>query len=187
MPDLGPDAPPPYLLHRGNYDAPREPVEPGFLSVLDSGPAKVIPTSAGVNGTGGSSGRRTALANVLTDPKNPLTARVMVNRIWHYHFGRGIVATPSDFGLKGERPTHPELLDWLASEFVKNGWSMKYLHRLIMTSETYKQASISRPEAVAIDPEDKLLWRFPRHRLEGEIIRDQALAVAGMLNTKMGG
>jgi hypothetical protein len=127
------------------------------------------------------------LAKLLTDPENPLTARVMANRIWHYHFGRGLVGTPSDFGLKGDRPTHPELLDWLTSEFVQRGWSVKEMHRMIMTSQTYRQRSISRSEAAAIDPENKLLWRFPRHRLEGEVIRDGALSVAGLLNPKMGG
>jgi len=182
MVDLGEVAPKTFLLKRGNYDAPKEEVEPGFLTLISAKAADVA-RPVGLKSTG----RRTALAKLLTDPANPLTARVMVNRIWHYHFGRGIVATPSDFGLKGEQPTHPELLDWLASEFVKNGWSMKYMHRLIMTSETYKQSSASRAEAVAADPEDKLLWRFPRHRLEGETIRDEALAVAGILNTKMGG
>ena len=111
----------------------------------------------------------------------------MVNRVWHYHFGRGIVGTPSDFGLKGDRPTHPKLLDWLASEFVRNGWSLKTLHRLILTSNTYRQSSGYREAPARIDPENKLLWRYPRRRLEGEIIRDCALAVAGMLNPKMGG
>lgn len=181
--DLSDEAPKTFLLKRGNWDAPKErEVEPGFLKLVNAQPAEIV-RPAGRKSTG----RRTALAKLLTDPANPLTARVMANRIWHYHFGRGLVGTPSDFGLKGERPTHPELLDWLANEFVKSGWSMKYMHRLIMTSETYKQASLSRAEAVKIDPDDKLLWRFPRHRLEGEVIRDSALAVAGVLNTKMGG
>ena len=182
MVDLSDTAPKTFLLKRGNYDAPKDEVQPGFLTLISAKPADIVkPANAKTTG------RRAALAKLLTDPANPLTARVMVNRIWNYHFGRGIVATPSDFGLKGERPTHPELLDWLASEFVQNGWSIKYMHRLIMTSETYKQSSSSRADAVAIDPEDKLLWRFPRHRLEGETIRDEALAVAGILNTKMGG
>jgi hypothetical protein len=182
MVDLSDTAPKTFLLKRGNYDAPKDEVQPGFLTLISAKPADIVkPANAKTTG------RRAALAKLLTDPANPLTARVMVNRIWNYHFGRGIVATPSDFGLKGERPTHPELLDWLASEFVQNGWSIKYMHRLIMTSETYKQASSSRAEAVAIDPEDKWLWRFPLHRLEGETIRDEALAVAGILNTKMGG
>jgi hypothetical protein len=137
--------------------------------------------------SGGTTGRRTALANLLADPQNPLTARVMVNRMWHYHFGRGIVGTPSDFGLKGDRPTHPQLLDWLTSEFTRTGWSLKALHRLIMTSSTYQQSSVYNGVAAKLDPENKLLWRYPRQRLEGEAIRDSALAVAGMLNPKMGG
>jgi hypothetical protein len=183
MVDLSEEAPKTYLLKRGNWDAPKElEIEAGFLQLVSAKPAEIV-RPAGLKSTG----RRTALAKLLTDPANPLTARVMVNRIWHYHFGRGIVGTPSDFGLKGDRPTHPELLDWLASEFVRNGWSMKYMHRLVMTSETYKQASVSRAEAVKVDPDDKLLWRFPRHRLEGEVIRDSALAVSGLLNTNMGG
>ncbi|HUS35510.1 MAG TPA: DUF1549 and DUF1553 domain-containing protein, partial [Verrucomicrobiae bacterium] len=183
MVDLSEEAPKTYLLKRGNWDAPKElEIEPGFLQLVSAKPAEIV-RPAGLKSTG----RRTALAKLLTDPANPLTARVMANRIWHYHFGRGIVGTPSDFGLKGDRPTHPELLDWLATEFVKNDWSVKYMHRLIMTSETYKQASLSRAEAVKTDPDDKLLWRFPRHRLEGEVIRDSALAVSGLLNTKMGG
>jgi hypothetical protein len=165
--------------------------------------------------------RRTALANWLTDPANPLTARVMVNRIWHYHFGRGLAGTPSDFGLKGEAPTHPELLDWLAQEFMRSGWSIKSLHRLIMRSAVYQMASVVPGEAKSvedgktgkrengslsssrlpafssstesprraseIDPDNKLLWRFPRHRLDGESIRDSSLAVAGRLNFRQGG
>src|SRR5260370_40567267 len=111
---------------------------------------------------------------------------MMVNGVWHYHFGQGLVRSPSDFGLKGERPTHPALLDWLTREFTENGWSLKHLHRLIMASNTYQQSSRYRAEPAKIDPENKLLWRFPLHRLEGEVIRDSALAVAGLLNPKMG-
>ena len=187
MADLGPEAPTTFLLHRGNYDAPREPVQPGFLSVLEPGPAPVVPASPGANGAGGSTGRRTALANILADPGNPLVARVMVNRVWHYHFGRGLVATPSDFGTKGAPPTHPELLDWLAGEFVRGGWSVKALHRLIMNSHAYQQSGAHRPAAAAEDPDNTLLWRFPRRRLEAEVIRDSALAVAGVLNTELYG
>jgi hypothetical protein len=181
MTDIGPEAPPTRLLSRGLYNQPREEVPPGFLQILDSGPARI--TGAG----GKSTGRRTVLANILTGPANPLTARVMVNRIWQYHFGRGLVGTPSDFGLRGDRPAHPALLDWLASEFVARGWSMKSLHGLIMTSATYQQSSAYREAAAKVDPENKLLWRFPRHRLEGEFIRDSALAVAGLLNPTIGG
>src|SRR5205823_3191493 len=122
MADLSRHAPATHVLSVGVYDAPKEEVQPGFLSLLDPTDAKVVPP-ANLNSTG----RRTALANWLTDPANPLPARVMVNRIWHYHFGQGIVGTPSDFGAMGERPTHPELLDWLAKEFVRSGWSMKHM------------------------------------------------------------
>jgi hypothetical protein len=182
MVDIGAEAPATHLLNRGIFDKPKEEVPPGLLQVLYSEPAKIItPASAGTTG------RRTALAQLLTDPRNPLTARVMVNRVWYHHFGRGIVGTPSDFGLKGDRPTHPKLLDWLASEFVQSGWSLKSLHRLILNSSTYQQASDYREAAAKLDPEDQLLWRHPRQRLEGEVIRDSALAVAGLLNPKMGG
>ncbi len=182
MHDLGMEAPPTFVLRRGVYDAQDQRVEPGFLSIIDPAPAKIA-----ANDKTETTGRRTALANILADPDNPLTARVMVNRIWNYHFGRGIVGTPSDFGIKGEPPTHPELLDWLASEFVANSWSIKKMHRLIMLSRTYQQSSAANELALKADPDDKLLWRFPRHRLEGEVIRDSALAVSGLLNPKMGG
>ena len=180
MADIGGEAPRTFLLSKGFYDKPLAEVQPGFLQVLDPAPARIEPVAH-------STGRRTALAKWLTAPNNPFTARVIVNRVWHYHFGRGIAGTPSDLGLKGDRPTHPELLDWLASEFVAHNWSLKYLHRLIMTSATYQQASQHRVEAAQADPQNKLLWRFPMQRLEGEIIRDSALAVAGLLNPKMGG
>ncbi|MBI4660174.1 MAG: DUF1553 domain-containing protein [Verrucomicrobia bacterium] len=182
MADLSTEAPPTFVLNRGVYDAPKEPVEPGFLTILDPRPTPPVSLS-GLKSTG----RRAALAKLLSRPDNPLTARVMVNRIWQYHFGRGIVGTPSDFGLKGERPTHAQLLDWLASEFVRSGWSLKHMHRLIMSSSTYRQSSQYRESAARVDPENKLLWRFPRQRLEGELIRDSALAVAGLLNPEMGG
>jgi hypothetical protein len=182
MTDLDDVAPGTHLLSKGVFDQPREEVKPGFLQILDPQPARVIPPSHLR-----STGRRTALANLLIDSQNPLTARVMVNRLWHYHFGKGIVGTTSDFGLKGDRPTHPGLLDWLASEFMQNGWSIKHLHRLIMASGTYQQSSRYRIEAAKIDPDNKLLWRFPLCRLEGEVIRDSALTVAGLLNPKMGG
>ncbi|PYK97876.1 MAG: hypothetical protein DME19_14690, partial [Verrucomicrobia bacterium] len=180
--DIAPASPDTHVLRRGVYDQPKEEVQPGFLQILNPGPARIVPPKA-VR----SSGRRIALAGILADPNNPLTSRVLVNRVWQYHFGSGIVGTPSDFGVKGDRPTHPALLDWLATEFVRNGWSMKKLHRLIMTSSTYRQSSRLDETAAQIDPDDKLLWRFPRQRLEGEEIRDAALAVSGLLNLKMGG
>jgi hypothetical protein len=110
-----------------------------------------------------------------------------VNRIWHYHFGRGIAGTPSDFGIMGERPSHPELLDWLAQEFMQRGWSVKQMHRLIMTSAVYQQASDFRKDAAEADPDNRLLWAFRRQRLESEVIRDSSLAAAGLLNLKAGG
>ena len=182
MTDLGAEAPKTFLLSRGAFDRPKDEVAPGLLQILYPEPVK-IPAGR----LGGTTGRRTALANLLTDPQNPLTARVMVNRVWHHHFGRGIVGTPSDFGMKGERPTHPQLLDWLTTEFTRSGWSLKALHRLVMNSSTYQQSSAYREAAAKADSENKLLWRYPRQRLEGEVIRDAALAVAGRLNTKMGG
>ncbi len=181
MTDSSPQAPKTHVLAIGVYDAPQQEVQPGFLSILDPAPAKIVSPS---NGT---TGRRTALANWLATPENPFTARVMVNRLWHHHFGQGIVATPSDFGAMGESPSHPKLLDWLASEFTANAWSMKYMHRLIMNSNTYRQASLNRVEAARVDPQNRLLWRFPRQRLEAEVIRDASLAVAGLLDPRVGG
>ena len=180
--ELGAKAPKTHILGFANYAAPLEEVEPGYLSLLDPRPASYEPAL-----DGRSSGRRSALAAWLTEPENPLTARVMVNRVWHYHFGQGIVRTPSDFGLMGEPPTHPELLDWLTGEFVRGGWSLKQLHRLIMTSETYQQSSSFREDAAHADPQNRLLWRFPPQRMEGEVIRDSMLAVSGRLNLQVGG
>jgi hypothetical protein len=131
---------------------------------------------------------RAELAKWVADPENPLTARVMVNRIWQFHFGRGIVATPNDFGRMGVRPTHPELLDYLANEFVSSGFSVKHIHRLILNSNAYRQASSTiNAAAMEKDPENKLLWKFNRRRLEAEEIRDAMLAVSGTLNEKQGG
>ena len=182
MVDVSTTAPPTYVLRGGNPDLKGEEVQPGFLSILDPADARITPP-AGANSTG----RRSALAGWLTDPKNPLAARVMVNRIWHYHFGHGIVVTPGDFGRMGARPTHPELLDYLASSFVESGWSMKKLNRMILLSNTYQQSADFVEAAAAKDPDDKLLWRWPRKRLEAEAIRDSMLSVSGLLNTKMGG
>jgi hypothetical protein len=182
MIDISATAPPTYVHLRGDPYGKGEEVRPGFLSILDPSDAKITPP-AGLNSTG----RRTALANWLVDPKNPLVSRVMVNRIWQYHFGTGIVATSGDFGRMGSRPTHPELLDYLSSNFVENGWSIKKLNKLIVMSNVYRQASDSQPKAAEKDPENKLLWRYNRHRLEAEAIRDSMLMVSGMLNPKMGG
>jgi len=139
-----------------------------------------------------STGRRLALARWLVGPDNPLTARVMVNRLWHYHFGRAIVATPNDFGAQGARPTHPELLDWLATEFVERKWSIKAIHRLMVLSNTYQTASEGEPEklsgaAQSKDPSNNLFWRFNRRRIEAEAVRDAMLSVAGDFNPKAGG
>ena len=133
------------------------------------------------------SARRLALAKWIADPANPLPARVAVNRAWHHHFGRGIVATPGDFGFNGDRPSHPELLDWLAREFLDNGGRMKPIHRLIVTSATYRQSSRIAPEAMARDHDDRLLWRMTPRRLEAEAIRDAMLATSGTLDLRMGG
>jgi len=182
MIDISSTAPPTYVHTRGDPYAKGDEVQPGFLSILDPSDPKITPP-AGLNSTG----RRTVLANWLADPKNPLTARVMVNRVWQYHFGTGIVATPGDFGRMGSRPTHPELLDYLSSYFVENGWSIKKLHRLIVLSNTYRQSSESQARAAEADPDNKLLWRYSRRRLEAEAIRDSMLEVSGLLYTKQGG
>jgi hypothetical protein len=131
--------------------------------------------------------RRKALALWLTQPDHPLTARVMVNRIWQGHFGRGLVGTPNDFGRQGDPPSHPELLDWLATEFVRNGWHLKALHRQIMLSDAYRMASAPDSANAKIDPDNRYLWRMNRRRLEAEAIRDAVLASAGTLNLKAGG
>ena len=124
---------------------------------------------------------RLGLAQWLASPENPLTARVAVNRIWQHHFGTGLVKTAENFGVQGEPPSHPELLDWLATELVRTGWDMKAMHRLIVTSATYRQASSATPALVARDPENRLLARGPRFRLPAEVVRDNALAIAGLL------
>ncbi len=180
--DLSGTAPATHLLKRGNWDSPDKEVSPGFLSILDSKPAIVA-----VAKKDRTTGRRATLAKWLTNPANPLTARVMVNRLWHHHFGRGLVGTPSDFGVKGELPTHPAMLDWLANEFVDQNWSLKSMHRLMLTSRTYRQSSAFRADLAKIDSDNRYLWRFPRQRLEGEVIRDNMLFVSGRLNPKMGG
>lgn len=175
-------APKTHVLRGGAWDGQMEEVQPGFLSILDPSDLKIAPAAIE------STGRRSALANWLASPTNPLSTRVIVNRVWHYHFGRGIVGTPSDMGVMGERPSHKELLDWLTAKFVgEDRWSMKKLHKRILMSATYGQSSNTRAEAEKIDPENKLLWKFTRRRLEGESIRDSMLATSGMLNTKMGG
>ncbi|RLT01277.1 MAG: DUF1549 domain-containing protein [Planctomycetota bacterium] len=191
--DVGPIAPPTVIPG----DKSETDIAPGLLSVLDDSPAKISPTPNAPQSTG----RRTALARWLTAPDNPLTARVMVNRIWQYHFGKGLVATSSDFGRLGESPSHPELLDWLASRFIGKSeqsesvpnsfapWSFKSLHRIIVTSATYRQ-SATNPNAEQQqlkDPTNRWLWRANIRRLDAEQIRDSMLLVAGKLEAKSGG
>lgn len=182
--DAGASVPATHVLYQGDYSAPREAVEPGFVSVLAPGPAAIVAPHPQTTG------RRLALANWITNPDNPWTARVIVNRIWQQHFGTGLVATPNDLGYSGTRPTHPELLDWLAVEFVARGNSIKQLHRLIVTSFTYRQAShISAAGAAHQHPdaENRLLWRQNVRRLDAEMLRDSLLAVSGKLQPDDGG
>lgn len=183
MRDQGIESPATHILKAGSMESPLEEVAPGGLSILDAAPATIQPHPE-LN----SSGRRTALANLLADARNPLTTRVIVNRIWQGHFGRGLVGSPNDFGMMGERPTHRELLDWLTATFTgSDGWSIKKLHKRILLSATYRQASDFRADAAGIDNDNKLLWRYPRRRLESEAIRDSMLAVSGLLDRTMGG
>jgi mono/diheme cytochrome c family protein len=174
---------PVHVLKRGDVMQRAEEVTPGALSRLPALPAD-LPAATEPE-------RRLALARWLTDPRNPLTARVLVNRVWHHHFGRGLVATPSDFGHNGEKPSHPELLDWLAEEFrapqTGKAWSLKRLHRLLVTSYTYRQAGAPEPKGLATDAGNVLLWRMPLRRMEAEAVRDAILAVSGKLDRRMGG
>ena len=180
-------AEPTFLLARGDVNAPKHEVFPGAVSSVSAIPALFnIPANAV------DSDRRKALAAWITDKRNPLTARVMVNRIWQWHFGTGIVSTPNDFGNTGEPPSNPKLLDWLAATFQSDNrygkaWSIKKMNRLILTSQTYRQASTSDAAAKRVDADNRLLWRFSPRRVEAEVIRDAMLAVAGNLNTSMGG
>ena len=178
----GPKAPETFVLGRGNPRAKGEKVEPGFPSVLGADPPPAP------NPTGTSSGWRTVLADWIASPDNKLTGRVMVNRVWQHHFGRGLSADPSDFGRIGSGVTHPELLDWMAHRFAHElGWSIKDLHRLIMGSETYAMSSRGREDGLAADPANELLWRFNMRRLTAEEVRDSLVGLTGRLNLKMGG
>ena len=178
------EAPPSFFLLRGDPNSKGSQMKPGFVTAATYGtPATEIPRP-----DGHTSGRRLALAEWLTSAQNPLTARVIVNRIWHHHFGRGIVATLDNFGKMGDAPTHPELLDWLAVEFMNRGWSIKQMHRLIMTSEAYKMASAFEVESNREkDPQNQYLWRFRAQRLDAEVVRDTILAVSGGINLAVGG
>jgi hypothetical protein len=169
---------PSFRLRRGDPDQPLEQLAPDTVSFLGS--LELEKDAPGAE-------RRLALAKWLAQPDNLLTSRVAVNRIWHHHFGTGIVDTPSDMGGLGGRPTHPELLDWLAAEFVAKGWSSKEMHRLILSSSTWQQSNRTQPKGLQVDADCRLLWRFPPRRLEGEAIRDSVLAVSGTLDLSMGG
>ncbi|MFN7937098.1 MAG: PSD1 and planctomycete cytochrome C domain-containing protein [Bryobacteraceae bacterium] len=169
-----------YMTHRGDWRSKGEKVGPAFPAALAGG--KTV-----TDGPEMKLQRRKSLALWLTDGEHPLTARVMVNRVWQWHFGRGIVATPNDFGRQGEEPTHRELLDYLASEFVAQGWSVKKLHRLIMLSETYQRSGEFREGNARVDANNRYLWRMNRQRLDAEALRDSVLAASGELNLKQGG
>lgn len=189
-----PRPPQTFVFSRGNPHVPAQQVEPGFPAVLES-PAATIPAKPDDAKT---SGRRTVLANWIASPDNRMTARVMVNRIWQHHFGRGIVRSTNNFGQLGDPPTHPELLDWLAAEFVspasqeasapgESAWTLKRLHKLIMLSSAYRMSSRTETTALQIDPANNLFWRFDMRRLSAEEIRDSIHAVTGQLNLKMYG
>ncbi|MFL5243525.1 MAG: DUF1549 domain-containing protein [Gemmataceae bacterium] len=180
---ITPHAPRPiHVLHRGDVEQPGDLVQAGALSCIKGLKAEFKLAHPDQEGT-----RRAALANWIANADNPLPWRSIVNRIWHYHFGRGLVDTPNDFGWNGSRPTHPELLDWLAVTFRDKGGSLKKLHRLILRSATYRQASRHDGEAAKIDADNRYLWRMNRQRLDSEETRDAVLAVSGKLNLKMGG
>ena len=162
---------------RGNPNIPGEPAHGGFLKVLSTEPSRAFTPGRG----------RLELAQAIGDVKNPLTARVMVNRVWQWHFGAGLVRTPSDFGTRGTAPTHPELLDWLAGQFIMDGWSLKKLHRQVLLSATWQQSSKDNPAYRATDPENRLLWRMSRRRLGFEELRDSLLAAGGRMDSSIGG
>jgi hypothetical protein len=188
-----------FLFVRGDHEQPKQALEPASLTVLsqNSADARLPANDESLPTTG----RRLQWAQRLTNGNHPLVARVLVNRIWMHHFGRGIVNTPGDFGLLGDRPTHPELLDWLASEFVSSGWSLKHLHRLVMTSSVYRQHGVAgsnastagsasageSPNPQIADPDNTLYWQFPIRRLEAETLRDSMLAAGGLLNDRRAG
>jgi len=175
-----PEPPVTHLLIRGKPGSPGPEVPPAVPAILVKQQPEFRPAVK-------TSGRRLALARWMTQPDNPLVARVIVNRVWMWHFGEGLVRTPSDFGLMGQRPTHPELLDWLANRFIEDGWSFRKLHKLILSSSTWRMSKAVNHQHQEKDPEDRLLWRVPYRRLEAEAIRDAMLAVSGRLNRRMFG
>jgi len=174
-----------FVFHRGEFSQPTETVTPAALTI-SAAPGQRVQL-ADNDQERPSTGRRLAYAQWLTDPDHPLVTRVLVNRIWMHHFGRGIVGTPSDFGILGQRPTHPKLLDWLAKEFVAGGWSLKQLHKLIVTSTVYRQTSAADPEKLSADPSNLLYWKWPVGRLDAEIVRDRILSTSGLLGAEMFG
>jgi len=181
--ERGAEAGPTHVMVRGSAHSPADEVQPGFPAIWGGAAARIPEPAEGA----ASSGRRLALAEWITRPDHPRTARVMVNRIWQHHFGRGLCATPNDFGFLGETPAHPELLDWLALEFVRRGWSIKAMHRLILGSEAYRRSVADRGRAAEVDPENELWWRFNPRRLTAEEIRDSMLRAGGELNRQMFG
>ena len=177
--------PPSYFLIRGDVESRGPQMKPGFIEVITFGnPPTEIPRP-----DGRTSGRRLALAQWIASPQNPLTARVIVNRLWQKHFGRGIVATLENFGKMGEPPTHPELLDWMAVEFMNRGWSIKQINKLMMMSEAYQMASSfeQRRQREAPIPRTAISWRFRPQRLDAEIVRDSMLVAGGNINLAIGG
>jgi len=174
---------PSYFLHRGNPGSKGSVMDAGVLTVATWQPVKFSPAPPQAP----SSNRRRQFAEWIASRNNPLTARVMVNRIWQHHFGEGIVRSTSNFGITGEPPSHPELLDWLAVDFMGHGWSIKQMHRLMMTSDAYQRSSDDLEANLPIDSDNREFWRMPRQRLEAEAIRDQILAVAGTLDHNVGG
>ena len=181
--ETGPKPPETHVMLRGNPHAPGDVVEPAFLQVAST----KVPTLPEPDPGAKTSGRRTVLADWIASPENPLTARVMANRVWQYHFGRGIVRSSNNLGTQGDKPTHPELLDYLAAELIAGGWKLKPLHRLILNSDAYKMSSRPEAKALAADPVNDTFWRFDMRRLTAEEIRDSILAVTGSLNLKMYG
>ncbi len=180
------DPSPTYILRRGEYDKPGHLVGPGIPSVLTDGKTPFLPEPPFPDGTP-RTGRRLAFARWLVQPTHPLTSRVMINRIWYHHFGTGLVKSLENFGVKGEPPSHPELLDWLSVEFVERGWSMKQMHRLIMNSRVYRQSSRITDEHQRLDPQNRLLSRMPLRRMDAESLRDSLLFVSGRLDNRQGG